>query len=83
MGQPVVVRRHLCLVLSTMTVLQGDTAVAALLQDAMTWAKQADFPPLSVHVPTQQGNHCTSPGIQVPEMPKSNSEYETCRVKPL
>ena len=34
------VQQRLCLVLSTMTVMQGDAVAAALLHDAMTWAHQ-------------------------------------------
>ena len=34
-------QQRLALVLSTMTVLQGDGAVAALLHDAIGWAEKA------------------------------------------
>ena len=39
-GESAVVQQRLCLVLSTMTVMQGDAVAAALLHDVMTWAHQ-------------------------------------------
>ena len=38
------VQQRLCLVLSTMTVLQGPEAVSSLLGDALRWAEQVTLP---------------------------------------
>ena len=38
------VQQRLCLVLSTMVVLQGPEAVSSLLGDALRWAEQVTLP---------------------------------------
>ncbi len=38
------VQQRLCLVLSTMVVLQGPEAVSSLLVDALRWAEQVTLP---------------------------------------
>ena len=38
------VQQRLCLLLSTMTVLQGPEAVSSLLGDALMWAEQVTLP---------------------------------------
>ena len=37
------VQQRLCLVLSTMAVLQGPAAALSLLRDALRWAEQVSF----------------------------------------
>ena len=63
-------QRHLCLVLSTMTVLQGDYAVAVLLHDALTWADQAITGLWPVHMYLQHqvtAAHFTEYAVRITE----------------